>query len=265
VLLRVDLEGASEPLAADGLEAALVRAVAVDGSSVAVVAEGGRLLVSHDGGATFETVARGWAAIDVAVAPALLVVRTSTGVVQVARGEPPYVFATGAVSGAAAAMALDASGELVALVADEGGKPAVLERAKAGGVAVREPVDAAEVRLPALLAARRGHIAFAAKGGGVERRNAAGVWTTHTWEGQVTALVFVDDEGTLLAATYSDADDTTALVRLDALGRAAVVARMGPARVEGDSDGRALAMACDDAHGVVWVAGGFGVCAVATR
>jgi hypothetical protein len=81
----------------------------------------------------------------------------------------------------------------------------------------------------------------------------------------VTALAFVDDAGTLAVASYSDADDTTALVRLDAAGRAAVVARIGPARAEGEADGRVLAMDYDEARGVVWVAGGFGVAAFAVR
>jgi hypothetical protein len=264
-LLRVDLEGASEPLAAEGLEAMHVRAIAVDGTTVAVVADGGRLHVSRDGGARFEVVARGWEAADVALASGLLYVRTADGVVHVARNESPYVFAEGVVSGAAAAMVIGPSGELVSLVADAAGKPALLERAPRDADVVREAIDAAESRVPALLAARRGHVAYVAQRGGVARRDPAGTWTTHAWDGQVTAIVFVDDEGTLLAATYSETDDTTALVRLDAAGRAAVVARMGPARGDGESDGRALAMACDDAHGVVWVAGGFGVCAVATR
>jgi hypothetical protein len=78
-------------------------------------------------------------------------------------------------------------------------------------------------------------------------------------------MAFVDGKGTLIAATYSDADDTTALVYLDEAGKAAVVARLGPARPDGELDGRALSVACDDARGVIWVAGGFGVAAFAIR
>jgi hypothetical protein len=79
----------------------------------------------------------------------------------------------------------------------------------------------------------------------------------------VTALAFVDDQGTLLAATYSAGDDTTALVRVDRAGGASVVARIGPASGDADADGRVVAMAVDEPHGVVWVAGGFGVAAFA--
>jgi hypothetical protein len=265
VLLRVDLEGASERLAADGLESGHVRAIAVDGSTVAVVAEGGRLLVSRDGGAAFDALTPGWAAIDIALAWDRLFVRSSDGVVHVAPSAPPYAFARGSASSPAAAMAIDPHVGALYLVSDAAGKPAYLERERPGEAVVREAIDTAEPRLPAQLAARHGHVAYAVKRGGIARRDAAGAWSAHAWEGQVTALAFVDDEGTLLAATYSEADDTTALVRLDPQGRASVVARIGAARAEGEADGRTIALAYDDAHGVVWVAGGFGVAAVATR
>jgi hypothetical protein len=72
---------------------------------------------------------------------------------------------------------------------------------------------------------------------------------------------FVDDGGTLLVATYSDVEDVTGLVRIDAGGRLSVVARIGALREQGNSDGRVLNLACDDARGVVWLVGGFGVAA----
>jgi hypothetical protein len=40
---------------------------------------------------------------------------------------------------------------------------------------------------------------------------------------------------------------------------------VGATRDDADADGRAVAMACDDPRGVVWVAGGFGVAAFAIR
>jgi hypothetical protein len=75
----------------------------------------------------------------------------------------------------------------------------------------------------------------------------------------------VDDKGSLVAATYSDSDDTTALVNLGESGKASVAARLGPGRSDGELDGRALSLACDGARGVIWVAGGFGVAAFAIR
>jgi hypothetical protein len=88
---------------------------------------------------------------------------------------------------------------------------------------------------------------------------------TVVWTGRVTALVLLDDAGRLLAATYSEADDTTALVHVDVAGVASVVARVGATRADPDSDGQVLSMAHDEARGVVWLAGGFGVAAFAVR
>jgi hypothetical protein len=122
-----------------------------------------------------------------------------------------------------------------------------------------------EARSPELRAARAGHEAYAARDGGVVRAGSSGQWTVHAWGGRVTALVFLDDGGRLLAATYSDADDTTALVELDDHGAASVVARIGATRADPDSDGQVLSMAHDEARGVVWLAGGFGVAAFAVR
>jgi len=48
-------------------------------------------------------------------------------------------------------------------------------------------------------------------------------------------------------------------------GQPRVVARLGAMRDDVDSDGRVLSMAYDEAHGVVWLAGGFGVAVLAVR
>jgi hypothetical protein len=103
----------------------------------------------------------------------------------------------------------------------------------------------------------------ALRGVGTQAADSSGPWRSRVWDGIVTALSFADEAGTLLATTYSDADDTTALVCLDASDLATVVARVGAVRDQPDSDGRALGMARDDARGVVWVAGGFGATAFA--
>ena len=75
----------------------------------------------------------------------------------------------------------------------------------------------------------------------------------------------MDDVGTLIAAMYSEADDTTGLVRLDGNGFSSVVGRLGAARDDAEADGRTVAMAWDEPRGVVWVAGGFGVAAFAAK
>ena len=122
-----------------------------------------------------------------------------------------------------------------------------------------------DARMPLVRAERSGHEAYAARDGGVVRTAAGGPSATLTWGGRVTALALLDDAGRLLAATYSEADDTTALVHVDVAGVASVVARVGATRSDPDSDGQVQSMAHDEARGVVWLAGGFGVAAFAVR
>ena len=296
-IVRVDLEGTSQSLAPSGLDAGTVRALAVEGEVIAALVDGGQLRVSRDGGAVFAPVAEEVIAAGFALVSGALWVRTRAGRLVTlgldgARAAPSTVD-----SGPSwvAAMACDGGGSgVAALVADEAGRVSGLLRSAAGGDGVFEPVDVPEAsRLPAVLAVRGAHAAYAGRRGGVVRRNADGSWTTHVWEGRITALAFVDDGGTLVAATYSEVDDTTALVRLGRHAggdgpqtepRAAIVARIGPAPADacyaessepvesGDpaevdlpAEGRVLALAYDDARGVVWVVGGFGVAAFAVR
>ena len=201
-----------------------------------------------------------------------------------------------AVAGTVVALAKDGDRAMAAMVTDDGGRVSSLLRSADGGAPGREGVDGPEARsLPAVFAVRGKHAAYAGRRGVVWRR-ADGSWATHAWEGRITALAFVDDAGTLVAATYSESDDTTALVRLQvpaegattAAVPASVVARIGPAPADeaslarrslgesenasdaGDAaadggDGRVLALAYDETRGVVWVAGGFGVVAFAVR
>lgn len=129
----------------------------------------------------------------------------------------------------------------------------------------RLPRDAPGAAPSACVAVRGGLVAYGARKGGIVRGGKGRPWSPLAWEGRVTDLAFVDDAGTLVAATYSDVDDTSSLVRVSAAGQPQLVARIGPARSGGDADGRVVAMAYDDARGVLWVAGGFGVAAFAGR
>jgi hypothetical protein len=287
-LVRVDLEGTSQGVATQGIDTGSIGALAVEGDVVAARLEGGRLVISADGGAHFVPVVEGIGAEDIALIGAALWVRTRAGGLVVIRVGGTQVERC-AVPGALAAMACDLGAGIVALVADDAGRVSGLVRARGtdGGSLEREAVDAPDAhRLPVVLAVRGPHVAYAAPRGGVIRRGPDGAWVPHAWEGRITALAFIDDAGTLVAATYSEADDTTALVRLDAAAdergpRATVVARIGPTSTPGlagtagaggpeavrgpELDGRVLALAHDDARGVVWVAGGFGVAAFAVR
>lgn len=265
-LIRVDLEGGRQVLRAEGLGARVV-ALAAEGEAVAAVVEAGRLLLSRDGGDRFEAAAvpEGVAAADAVLASGILWVRTRTGSLLSAR--PAGVLERCTVPGTVVSLAGDGSGGVVALAVDEASRPATLVRGGATGVVACEAVQAPAGRPGTLLGARGQHVAYAAASarGGLVVRRADGTWHRLGWEARVTALAIVDDLGTVVAATYSEADDTTGLVRLDGAGRPSLVARLGPSRDDPDADGRTLALAFDDPRGVVWVAGGFGVAAFTIR
>ena len=263
-LLQIDLEGTRQTVPALGLDGADVVALSVDGDAVAAVADGGRLLVSRDGGAHFVPMAEGVVVADVVVAAGVLWILTRAGALLASHSASDALVRC-SVSGPVAAMARDGATGIVGFTVDGARRPATLVRGGPDGAMTHEVVsEAPEALGPALLGVRGPFAAYSLRRG-VARRGPDGAWRSFEWEGRITALTFVDDAGTLLAATYSDADDTTGLVRLGADGRASVVARMGAATQHTDSDGRALALACDDPHGVVWVAGGFGLAAFEIR
>ena len=281
-IVRIDLEGTSQSLATTGLDVGTVKALAVEGDVVAALVDRGRLMVSHDGGASFAPTAEGIAATDLALVAGALWVRTTGGGLAVIRETAVDVQPGTVGPGSISAMTRDAGAGVAALVSDDTGRVSGLVRARGtnDGAVEHEGVDGPDgVGLRAVLAVRGVHVAYAGRRGGVVRRGVDATFVTHLWDGRITALAFVDDAGTLVAATYSETDDTTALVCLDAGGRARVVARIGPARGQPGADGaasedgidgletdaRVLALAHDDARGVVWVAGGFGVAAFAVR
>ncbi|HEY8086373.1 MAG TPA: hypothetical protein VIF09_00960 [Polyangiaceae bacterium] len=275
-LVRVDLEGTAQAATPAGLDVARVRSLAVRGRQVAALVDGA-VLLSLDGGTSFEELA--WARGDfegseIAWTGERLWVRSRHGALR--SGTALAVSPEGGVRAgdpsAVVALAGDRGESVVALVADDAAKVKSVLRAgrEAGDAVVREVVGPTEPHgQPPILAARGAHLAYVGRRG-VVRRLAGGEWTRHAWEGLVTALAFVDDAGTLVAATYSQGDDTTALVSLDpATSAVRVVARIGPSHgqeiAEDGGDGRVAALAYDDARMVLWVAGGFGVAAYAVR
>jgi hypothetical protein len=262
-LSRLDLEGTCQGIPGAGIDAAAVRGLAVAGDVVAAVVEDRGAFVSRDGGATFGPIAEALAVVEAVVTPSRVWLRTRPGGLFAVDGEAG-VAQRCATTGAVAATAGDGEG-FAALVVDDAGAPVGLLRGRAPGALRREAFAGPEAAAPALVAVRGDHVAYAARRGGVVHRMGAGSAREVSWEGRVTALVIVDDAGTLVAATYSAGDDTTALVRVDQAGQASVVARVGPASGDAEADGRVRAMAFDEAHGVVWVAGGFGVAAFAVR
>jgi hypothetical protein len=266
-LALIDLEGTRHVLTAHGLDGGRVTAVAVEGDSIAAVADGGRLLLSRDGGARFETlvVTDGVAASEVALRSGVTWIRTRTGSLLVVR--PGKAIERCAVPGTLVAIANDAARGLCGLAVDEGGVTGTLLRGAIDGSVSCNAMQMPHGKPASVFAARGEYVAYGSSSpkSAIVRRDPAGGWRRFPWDGPVTAMAFVDDIGTLLAATYSEADDTTGLVRLDAAGRGTVIARVGAARDDADADGRAVAIACDDPRGVVWLAGGFGVAAFAIR
>jgi hypothetical protein len=280
-LVRLDLEGACDRLPAEGLDPKSVRVLAVEGDRVLAVTEGGKLFMSSDAGRRFDclTMAEPIGVSDALFLSGRLWMRTCSGgllsadPVPAQKG-PPAIQPEHAlierypIPGIAAALTLDAAcapKDVVVLVVDDRGQPAALVHPAAGASARREPIEAPESRLPTLFAARCGHIAYVGRHEGIVRRTSGGNWESFAWDGRVTAIAFVDDAGTLVASTYSDVDDTTALVRLDSAGKALVVARVGAVQADPGFGGLVCAMAHDEARGVVWIAGAFGVSAFATN
>jgi hypothetical protein len=243
-------------------------ALSADGRYLAAVTEGGRLSLSADEGAHFEPAAlpEGVAAADVVLATGTVWVRTRTGSLLAAKYG--RVLERCAVPGAVAALAADGAGGVLALAADESGRPATLVRGGVGDGAITcEAVEPPGGRAASLLAGGRELVAYvtAATRSGVVLRGSDGTWVRFAWEGRVRALALAASAGALVAAVYSEGDDTTGLVAVDAAGRASLVGRVGAARDDVDADGRAVALASDDPKGVMWVAGGFGVAAFATK
>jgi hypothetical protein len=293
-VVQIDLEGGKQAVRARGLGPGSVRVLAAKGPWVAAVVEeaglnasaNGGLFLSRNGADQFEALAGDAQVVDAAISGTRLWVTTqSGGLASLDLGHEAD--ANRAVEGplerhevpdTVAALATDGADGVVALGVDRDGRPAALVRGTIAGEIRREAIELPSARPAgdertdrrgeARVAARASFVALA-WGGAVYRRSARGAWQRFGWDGTVTALTFVDDDGTLLAATYSSEDEATALVRVDPAGRPEVVALVGLVGLVGasiedpDCDGRVLALACDDAHGVVWLAGGFGIAAFA--
>jgi len=217
-LVRVDLEGACEPLAGPGER---VDRLAAGFGLVAAVTESGALALSRDDGASFVVARAGdgeSAARDVAVSRGALWLLRRDGVLETsthAAGDWTRV----AAAPGAIALAVEA-GEAVATLDDN-------------GVVTR-------------------HV------GGAN----GGVATVTASPGSTTLALLGD---ALLVAIYRELEDATWIVRVGAGGERAVVAEVGAplGAAPDESEGGAVrALAVDHGHGVVWVAGEFGLLAL---
>jgi hypothetical protein len=202
---------------------------------------------------------------------AIVVGRSESGVVELTRVDLEGGCQAVAASGLepARVRSLTAEGETVVAKTQDGGLfvsadgGSTFTPADPGGSRVLGELPPGALSAPS--AVRGSLVSYGGRKGGIVRGGKIQPFVSVAWEGKVTALAFIDDVGTVAAATYSAADDTTDLIRVSAGGAAVVVARVGPARATGEADGRVVAMAYDDSRGVLWVVGGFGVAAFGGR
>jgi hypothetical protein len=265
---RIDLEGGKERLLAVGVHDREVLRVLAEGSRVVVTTEGAGLFVSRDGGASFSG-ADGWRAlvrpdeaavgIEVALAADELWGTTAQGSLLWSRdfgGHWEKVDGGGFV----AAVCVDDARKLVALVRTLGG--AEVTRGRRGQLTHASlPSDLVPPELPGrvLLAARGPEVAIAIEGSPVCVSLDGVSWVRVPGTETATALGWQKDEVVLVVGLHDAVQERAWLARISARGDVQVVAEVYGARPDGE--GGVLSLACDDARGVVWIAGGFGVAA----
>jgi hypothetical protein len=267
-LWRIDLEGGRERLLVASLRDLEVLRVLADGSRVVVTTEGGGLFVSRDGGATFAC-SDGWRTL-VGPSEAAVGIEVAVGGEELwgatAQGSLLWSGDLGARwekvdgGGFVAAVCTDDARELVALVRTLGG--AEIARGRRGQLAHTSlPPDLLPPELPgrALLAARGTEVAIAVEGNPVCLSLDGVSWMRIPGTEAATAIDWQVDEVVLVVGLHDPVQERAWLARVSARGDVHVVAEVFGARP--DAEGGILSVACDDARGVVWIAGGFGVVA----
>ena len=284
-LVRLDLEGDVARLAAKGLRGGDATRVLVSGDDLFVTTDEGGLFVSGDAGATFAELSAWREQVTPEEAAAGLDVVASTGGVlwgRTAQGallkssDRGVRWEKGDVDGFVRAVGTDREGGAVLLVRALGAHE-VLRRTADGWSRLVVPSELLERGFAghASVDACGGTVAIAVEKDGVFRSVDGGSWSHLAGTEAVTAMAILDGAGTLAVALHgrapggsSESEPQTTLVRVGADGEPKVVAVLGDRGERGDSSSVAvdeepgvLAMAVDDEHQVVWVAGGFGVAA----
>jgi hypothetical protein len=274
-LSRVDLEGGVEPIEALGVRGGEVRAIFAEGARITLTTARGGVLVSRDGGATFAE-ANGWracvarpdadGALDVVVVRGAIWGRTRGGAL-VRSADGGETWCAVASDRRVAALTRDESGpesEVVALAVDG---VASIGRPKASAPDALDwtaiaPFPATEsAESPGLsFVSRGGHVAVCAPGRGVFRAVGAS-WARLEGTAAGTGCALIDDDGSLVVALYSPTEERAWLALARPNEAARIVAEIGDGAEE-DSDARVRALVWDDAHGVLWAAGTFGLVAL---
>lgn len=277
-LMRADLEGACEPLAAAGLPDGEIRALACEGDVLVALAEDGHAHVSRDAGKTFAPCAPcEGAAIALAGGELWIVTQPARALFRSADlgaswAGPVHVASAPRKRGRVVALAEDVGRGVVAVASEAPGSTLAVVRA--GKTIARAPLEgdaALAISGGPHVCARAAWVACAGATNGLARAlceasSAEPEWALTSGIAAVTAMTFLDDEGTLLALLYREAEDTTWLVRVPVAGPPLIVAELDASLTRAgalplDTDGQRIvhAMARDDAHGVVWLAGDFGI------
>jgi hypothetical protein len=272
-IAAVDLEGAEHALEAQGLSGGDVTELCYDGALLVAATERGGVFVSADGGAQFAP-RNAWRArvsaqeaasgLDLALGAGTLWGRTAQGKL-LASADHGVSWELADAGGFVLAIAVDDRGRLAALVSALGGveivrgAPGALESAP-----VAAAVPEARPGVRAHIAAHGAAVAFAVAGGPARLAVGGQPWSALRGTHGAAALAFVDGKPTLLLATVApfggdgpDAEEPHVwLVRATGAEEPLVVARVdeGPA-----SDAGQLALAWDEAHGVAWLGGAFGL------
>ncbi len=259
----VDLEGGVEAVLARGLGKRDVARIAFDGAALVAATEGGGLFVSRDAGGIF-TELRAWremvsveeaaGGLDIALGGGELWGRTSAGKLLVSV-DVGTSWEIADVDGFVLAISVDDKGALVALASGLG-RVEVLRGRRGALEAMRVP-DAAFALEPlgeASVVAWGSAVAFALRSAGIHRTIDGSNWSRIENVTGAVAVEFIDAAGTLLGALVSEGGEHTWLARIGADGASRVVATIDD---RGPFD--AVVLAWDEAPGVAWVGGSFGL------
>jgi hypothetical protein len=269
-LSLVDLEGGSEKAVAVGLDGGDVTRLWARGSAVVATTEDGELFASRDAAASFVAVTswralvrpeEGAVGVEVALGEGELWGRTAQGAL-LWSGDLGGTWKAVDAGGFVAAVGVDEAGELVAIVQAMRGAEVV--RGKRGALrhgSLPEGIVPATLSGRIQVAARGGSVAVAIEGEAVRLSFDGGAtWARAPGTATATAIGWPKEEGTLLVGLHDEREERTWLARVSSLGEARVVAEVTGANPE--IEGGILGLAWDEARGVVWVAGGFGVMAL---
>jgi hypothetical protein len=266
---RVNPNGTVTALDGLGFRGGAPRDLATDGECLFVSTTRAGVLVSRDGGRSFQE-SNGWRGfpggnqeegLDLVIAGKQLWGRAKSGAL-FASGDRGSSWIRAPAAHPVDAIAADGvGGELVALARGPGRE--TLVGRSGSGEFVFTPCGELPPGRVARLVAHGPHLA-AALAHGVFRAE-AGAWLRLEGTAGATAVAFTRGDGSVAVALHSDAEGRAWILEARASSPAFVVAELGESGggvQEDGEDARVRALLWDAERGVVWAAGGFGLCAL---